>query len=144
MGRHSRTHIKWQHRATQHTLHCPKTRWCHFRKKSKQIALLELTCCFESIAEAANSRKTISYRDMKTNLEERGYTVFLIPFEIGSRGFINKRNRTTITQILKEFSLKVNPKQLFINMSKIAPLCSFTIFQAQAQPTWQDPPFLKP
>ena len=113
-------------------------------RESKRIALLELTCSFESNAEAANSRKTLSYKDMKTDLEESGYKVFLIPFEIGSRGFINKRNRTAITQILKEFSLKVNTKQLYINMSKIALLCSFTIFQAQAQPTWQDPPFLKP
>ena len=113
-------------------------------RESKQIALLELTCCFESKAEATNSRKTIYYRDMKTDLEERGYKVFLIPFDIGSRGFINKRNRTAITEILKQFSFEVNTKELFINMSKIAFLCSFTIFQAQAQPTWQNPPFLKP
>ena len=35
MGRHSRTHIKWEHSATRHTLHCPKTRCCHCRKRIK-------------------------------------------------------------------------------------------------------------
>ena len=113
-------------------------------RESKRIALMELTCSFETNADAANARKTLSYRDMKSDLEGKGFKVFLLPFEIGSRGFINKRNKSALTHILKEFGFRLNTRQIFTDMAKIALLCSFTIFQAQAQPSWQDPPFLRP
>ena len=83
-------------------------------------------------------------RHMKMDLEGKGFQVSLLSIEVGSMEFINKRNKLAITQILKDFGLKVNTKQQFIDMSKISRFCSFTIFQAQAQPSWQDPPFLKP
>ena len=76
-------------------------------RDSKKIALLELTCCFESNEESANSRKTTTYRDLKSDLEEKGFQVSLVPFEVGSRGNINNRNKSAITQILKDFGFKV-------------------------------------
>ena len=36
----------------------------------------------------------IKYQDFKTDLEAQHYTVTLIPFEVGSRGQVTKRNRT--------------------------------------------------
>jgi hypothetical protein len=113
-------------------------------RSAKKIVLLELTCSFETNADSANLKKRIRYRDLKTDIEAKGYAVTLLPFEIGSRGHINQRNHSAITQTFRETKFKVKTKQIFQDMSKIALLCSFVIFHATAQPTWQDPPFLTP
>ena len=68
---------------------------------SKHITLLELTCSFESNADAANVRKCIRYNDLKDDLIEQGYKVTLLPFEIGVRSQINQRNRTAINDVLR-------------------------------------------
>ena len=113
-------------------------------KTSKQIVLLELTCSFESNIETANSRKKLKYQDLKTDLEAQHYTVTLIPFEVGSRGQVTKRNRTALENIFRTNRIKLKTGQLFKDMSKIALLCSFSIFHAREQPTWQSPPYLSP
>lgn len=113
-------------------------------RTSKSIVLLELTCSFETNADSANVRKKIRYRDLKTDIEASGYKVTLLPFEVGSRGHINKRNTMAISQILRVSQFKIKTKQLYQDMSKIALLCSFAIFHATAQPTWQEPPYLTP
>ena len=110
-------------------------------RTSKKILLLELTCSFESNLETANSRKTKKYQDLKTDLETQGYTVTLLPFEVGSRGLVNKRNKTALENIFKANKISVKTGKLFKEMSKVALLCSFSIFHARDQPTWQDPPF---
>ena len=110
----------------------------------RRIVLLELTCSFESNSDKANLTKKKKYRFIKTDLEKAGFRVDLVPFEIGSRGHINRRNRCTLEHTLKQNQFKVNTNTLFKDMSKISLLCSFIIFQAQGQPTWQDPPLLTP
>ncbi len=53
-------------------------------RQTKKIVLLELTCSFETNADSANLKKMIRYRDLKTDIESKGYEVTLLPFEIGS------------------------------------------------------------
>ena len=113
-------------------------------RKTKTIFLLELTCSFESNIEAANSRKTLKHQDLKTDLEGQGYSVILLPFEVGSRGQVTKRNRTALENIFKTNRIQIKSGNLFKNMSKVAMLCSFSIFHARDQPTWQAPPYLSP
>ena len=84
-------------------------------RSKKKITILELTCSFERNINSANIRKLGKYQDLKKDIEKNGYSVTLLPFEIGSK-----------------------------NMSKISLLGSFTVFHAQAQPTWQNPPYLSP
>ena len=113
-------------------------------RSSKTIALLELTCSFEKNINQAHFRKVTRYTDLKSDLEEAGWQVHLTPFEIGSRGHVSKRNKTNISAIVKKLNFKINTDKLFKDLGKISLLCSFAIFQAHAQPSWQSPPHLKP
>ena len=88
--------------------------------------------------------KTQSYTELKNELELAGYDTKLSPFEIGSRGHITKRNQNTIIHTLKNNSIEISGVQICKQLSKIVLLCSFSIFQAHCQPTWQHPPYLHP
>jgi hypothetical protein len=81
---------------------------------------------------------------MKSDLENMGWTVYLDPFEIGSRGQVTKRNKNTIRKTASHISKKLNHKTLISDLSKISLLCSFSVYQAHSQPTWQSPPLLHP
>ena len=104
--------------------------------------MLELTCSFQQNIEAANIRKKTKYQDLKEDLEKTEFHVTLLPFEIGSRGQVTKRNRTALENICKVNNIKLRTKQLYKN--KIALLCSYFIFYAQSQPTWTSPPYISP
>ena len=110
----------------------------------RKIVLLELKCSFESNADKANLTKQKKYWDIKTDLERAGFKVDLVPLEIGARGHVNKRNKITLEHTFKQNQFKINKKKLFNVLSKISLSYSFIIFQAQGQPTWQDPPILTP
>ena len=114
-------------------------------RQSKQIALFELTCPLERNLHKANSYKNDKYEGMKTDLEERGWKVFLVPFEVSSRGQILKHTQVSIYTTLKHFHIKIPTHHKFIqSMSKIALLCTFSIFHAYQTKEWVDPAFLRP
>ena len=113
-------------------------------RNRKTIFVLELTVSFERNFEAANARKTARYTALKSDLEERGYQCHLIPFEVGSRGYVSKSNRLNLINVFVMNKLKPNAYKIIKQMSKISLLCSYSIFHAYTQPTWRDPPFLEP
>jgi hypothetical protein len=113
-------------------------------REAKTIDILELTVSFEKNIESANARKSARYEDLSSDLRENGWTTNCLPFEIGSRGQVTKRNRATLTKIAKAVNPQISHKKLISELSKIALLCSFSIYQAHCQPAWQDPPFLHP
>ena len=113
-------------------------------RNQKTIELLELTCSFEKNIEMAHLRKAKKYYDLKKDLEDVGWRVHLIPFEVGSRGQITKRNKDSLIHVFKRNQIKVKKQQLFKDMSKISLLCSYSVFQAHCVPTWRDPPYLHP
>ena len=113
-------------------------------REAKSIELLELTCSFEKNIEKANILKNLKYLGIKSDLEEAGWSCQLLPFEVGSRGHVTKRNRKTIYEASQRNSIKLKHKEIIKDISKIALLCSFSIFQARCQPDWQEPPFLHP
>ena len=108
-------------------------------REEKKVFILELTCSFESNIEFAKTRKQTKYIPLKTDIEDKGYSCHLIPFEVGSRGYISKSNKTNLMNIFLVNKLKPNVREI----SKISLLCSFSIFHAYTQPTWPDPPFLE-
>ena len=114
------------------------------RRNEKKIELLELTCSFEKNIESAHLRKARKYNDLKVDLEKVGWNVELLPFEVGSRGQITKRNKENLINVFKRNRLKVKNTQLLQELSKISLLCSYSIFQAHSVPTWRDPPYLHP
>ena len=63
-------------------------------RKLKKIYLLELTCSFKNNIESAHISKRRRYQDLKKDIEAQKYSVTLLPFKIGSRGYVTKRNRT--------------------------------------------------
>jgi hypothetical protein len=113
-------------------------------RAAKTIDILELTISFEKNIEAANARKSARYEDLCSDLRSAGWKTNLVPFEIGSRGQVTKRNKSAITKTTKAVHPQTDHKKLMSDLSKIALLCSFSIFQAHCQPAWQDPPFLHP
>ena len=112
-------------------------------RQEKTICLLELTCSFERNAEAAFIRKSMRYTTLKSDLEDKGYRCFLVPFEVGSRGHIRKSTKSNIFNIFSTMKISANFNHCMRNLSKISLLSSYTIFHAYTQPTWRDPPFLK-
>ena len=112
-------------------------------RSEKSIFLLELTCSFETNIEAANIRKMTRYSALKSDLEDKGWKCHLIPFEVGSRGYISRSNKLNLMNTFLSNRLKPNVFKCVRDMSKISLLCSFSIFHAYTQPTWTDPPFLE-
>ena len=113
-------------------------------RTDKKITLFELTVSFEKNADAANLRKKTKYVDLSSDIIGNGWNVDCVPFEIGSRGHINRRNKITILDTLKKNKIFIQKKKLYQDISKISLLCSFSIFQAHCQPVWQSPPYLHP
>ena len=63
-----------------------------------------------------------------------------IPFKDGSKGHL----KMSISDTFKKLKIKMPIKNFFDKLRKISILCSFPIFQAHYQPTWQSPPYLYP
>ena len=82
------------------------------------------------------------YATLKSDLEQNGYKCFLVPFEVGSRGYIQRSTKSNIFNIFATMKISANHKHCIQNMSKISLLASYTIFHAYTQPTWRNPPFL--
>ena len=108
-----------------------------FNRLEKKIALLELTVSFEKNIASANIRKSSRYFNLTKDIVDQGWSAQCVPFEIGSRGHITKKNKIDINNILSQFNIKIPKKNLYENLSKISLLCSFSIFQAHCQPTSQ-------
>ena len=64
---------------------------------------------------------------LKTDIVDKGYSCHLIPFEVGSRGYISKSNKTNLMNIFLVNKLKPNIFKCMREMSKISLLCSFSI-----------------
>ena len=113
-------------------------------RNEKKIFLLELTCSLEQNSNTANAYKTSKYTPLKSDLEAQGLSVSLVPFEVGSRGHVTRENKMRLITVFVKNGLKQSVHKLVKQISKISLLCTFSIFHAFQQPTWRDPPFLKP
>ena len=114
-------------------------------RSSKRIALFELTCPLERNIHTANTYKRDKYSGMQGDLEDKGWKVHLVPYEVSSRGQILKNTKSSIITTLKHFKIKIKAEQLmFKQLSKIALLSTFSIFHAYQTKEWVSPPLLKP
>ena len=87
-------------------------------RQSRTIALLELTCPLERKVSKANLFKNDKYASMQGDLEEKGWKVHLLPFEVSSRGQILKHTQHNIMATLKHYHLKIPAYQKFIKNLK--------------------------
>ena len=112
-------------------------------REEKTIALLELTCSLAGSADRAHQRKLKTYTQLSNDLEEKGYKVFLMPFEVISSGHITRTCKTNIQNTLRQFNIKVK-NSVFIDLAKISLLCSMSVFHAYQVKEWVSPPLLSP
>ena len=112
-------------------------------REERIIALLELTCSLPKSADNAHQRKLKTYTQLAIDIEEKGYKVFLMPFEVISSGHITRTNKTNVKNTLRQFRIKVK-NSLYIDMAKIALLCTMSVFHAYQVKEWVSPPLLSP
>ena len=106
---------------------------------------MELTCPLKRNLHKANSYKSDKYDGMQSDLESKGWKVYLVSFEVSSRGQILKHKQTDIFTTLKHFKVRIKAHQKFIqSMSKISLLCIFSIFHTYQTKEWVNPAFLRP
>ena len=114
-------------------------------RKLKEVKLVELTVPWDTKAnmEAAFKRKTDRYKELTTTIQGNGFKCFNIPLEIGTRGLINARNKSVLTQLCHGFKVgKVS--SVIKNCSKLALLGSYTLWNARYSADWNGGGFLKP
>ena len=104
-------------------------------KQDNSIHLVELTVPFEANIQKAHDRKAQKYRDLVCDISDNGFTCDLTCFEVGSRGLITPENVRNIDKI---FTLvKAKPSKSFRKeLSKLALLTSYTIWNARQEPAW--------
>ena len=108
------------------------------------VWLFELSVSFERNIEAANTRKHNRYSSLAEDIKESGYTCNNIPFEVGSRGHLTLSNRSNLTTLHQVGRPQTKLKTFLQIISKIALLCSYSIYLSRNDTGWSDPPPLLP
>ena len=108
-----------------------------FNAAKRMAVIFELTCPWDSNIQRSHDFKEQKYAALVQDLS-RDFTVFQFSVEVSARGQITKANRAR----LKSFAYKccansrVTTKFLIERCSKVALLCSYSIFGARKEPTW--------
>ena len=105
---------------------------------NRTIIIFELTVCFETNIESAQSRKLDRYAALVADINANNWTVTLKTLEIGCRGFINKNNKSKLNNMLKASNSRTKLSHLVSDLSRCAILCSFSIFTSRQEATWND------
>ena len=117
--------------------------WWFWIESKKTVALLALTCSLPGSTNKAHKRKVNTYTQLSIDLEERGYKVFLVPFEVLSSGHITNICKISIQNTLQQFNISVK-NSLFVDLAKISLLCTMSVFYAYHEKEWVSPPLLSP
>jgi len=91
---------------------------------------------------SAHNRKIERYSSLISDLNSGEFKCVLSCIEIGSRGLITKENNNRIREIFKFIGSKAK-KSVFNDISKTALLCSYAIWNARHEPSWEECPYLK-
>ncbi len=101
-------------------------------RSTKVVYLPELTCPSEENITNANNFKTGKY-DKLVSAIDKSWTVLLLPFEVGARGFVALSTRSLLTKL--GFSSRVK-SSLVKSMSLVSARCSYTIFLSHSSVEW--------
>ena len=91
----------------------------------------------------AYNKKNIWYTQLSLDLEELGFQVFLMPFEVLSSGHIAKPCKMNLISTLRQFDIR-SKYDIFENLAKIALLCTMSVFHAFQVKERISPPLLAP
>ena len=91
----------------------------------------------------ANIEAATRYKELTNTIQGNGFKCHNIPLEVGTRGFINGKNKNILTQLCH--SLRITKVSSVVkNCSKLALLGSFTIWNARYSSDWSGGAVLKP
>jgi hypothetical protein len=109
------------------------------------VHLVELTVPWDSTRsiEAARSRKVDRYTSLCSDIKKTGLKCHIHTLEIGARGFIDSRNRGTLTFLCHLAGFR-RVRQVQQTCSKLAMLGSKVIFNARNSLDWSAGALLKP
>ena len=65
----------------------------------KKLVLLELSVSFEKNIESANIRKSLRFRELTEDSRNKGWDTYNIPFEVGSRGLVTRKNKNYVSEL---------------------------------------------
>ena len=103
--------------------------------QTKHVNLVELTVPSEQNISEAHERKHKEYANLVADISQNGYNCNLTCIEIGSHGLVTPETTSRISDICS-FTITKAPKSLKKELSKIAILCSYTIWNARHEPSW--------
>jgi hypothetical protein len=107
-----------------------------------RIALVELTCPWDTDAERAEECKTTRYADLKEELSNQGWDCGLYLIEVGARGHIVKSVKGRLWPLFRACvpaGHRSGIGQMMKDVSRISLVCLFAIFQAHNDPVWFSP-----
>ena len=115
-----------------------------YNSRQGLVWLYELTAPFELNIDSSNSYKRDKYQSLKNDIEEYGFKCHLVPFEIGSRGYISRRVKLSLCSMFSTTTNISNSLEHVKIISKLSLLSSFSIFHSRKEKNWSNPPFLNP
>ena len=108
-----------------------------------KVNLVELTVPWDSGAEGARLRKELRYDSLVEEIKENGFQCSHTTLEIGARGLITQRNKSTITWLCS-LGKERKIRKVISNCSKLALLGSYSIWVARRSQDWTSGTLLKP
>jgi hypothetical protein len=107
-----------------------------------RIALVELTCPWDTDVKRAKECKTTRYADFKTALSNEGWDYSLYLIEVGARSHIIKSVKDHLRSLFRAWvpaRHRSGIGQMMKDVSRISLVCLFAIFQACNDPVWFSP-----
>ena len=100
---------------------------------TRNVILLELTCCAEEGIDAAQLRKETRYAELMTTIAAQNWTAKLFTLEVGARGLIGSR---TFRSFLTLGLTSAEARRLCKSLSEIVARCSYAIYLAHSTVVW--------
>jgi hypothetical protein len=104
-----------------------------------RIALVKLTCPWDTDAKRAKERKTARNADLKTALSNEGWDCSLYLIKVGAQGHIVKLIKDRLRLLSRAWvpaDHRSGIGQMMKDVSRNSLVCSFAIFQARNDPVW--------
>jgi hypothetical protein len=104
-----------------------------------RIALVKLTCPWDTDAKRAKECKTTRYADLKTTLSNEGWDCSLYLIKVGAQGHILKSVKDRLWSLFLAWvpaGHRSGIGQMMKDVSRISLVCSLAIFQACNDPVW--------
>ena len=112
-----------------------------YSRCTKNVILIELTVPSEENLANAYARKKCKYQDLVADCENRGWTVFYFPIEVGSRGIYN----TTFSKCLASLGIPNGKRKPILDTaSKTALRASYTIWLCRSSKAFRKMELIPP